>query len=330
MSPAPAVVVVPSIAVDALVERCVAECHRVAPGVEVVVLVDDATAADRLAGTATVVETGPVSIAAKRNQAVAAANTEFVAFIDSDAYPADGWLDRAVELLRADPMLAVVGGPNVSPPDEPPSERYVGRAHRSFLVDGWWTFRKVPGSAARDVDNLPSCNMVVRRSTYLDLGGMDESLFTGEDVDLCARLTAAGYRMHFTPDVMVFHKNRSTWSFVVQRFTFGVAMVPLWRRGERLTSGYSAVSLALALFTVYLASGPLGLWSRRWGWWWRRVVGAYAVLVLAEAVRHAASPSEVPGVAWALAVGNLAPGAGVVGKALGLVPDLRGVYRNDR
>ena len=38
MSQAAAVVVVPSIAVDALVERCVAECHRVAPGVEVVLL----------------------------------------------------------------------------------------------------------------------------------------------------------------------------------------------------------------------------------------------------------------------------------------------------
>ncbi|MFM7068470.1 MAG: glycosyltransferase family 2 protein, partial [Actinomycetes bacterium] len=249
---------------------------------------------------------------------------------DSDAYPAPGWLQRAAQLLDEDHRRGAVGGPNVSPPEESRSERLVGRAHRSFLVDGWWTFRKVPGSAARDVDNLPSCNLVVRRSVYESLGGMNEQLFTGEDVDFCTRLINSGWRMRFDPSVLVFHKNRSMRAFVVQRFTFGVAMVPLWRRAESPEPAYNAISIVLALFVLFVASGPLGFVLPTWGRWWRWAMTVYAAVIAAEAVRHAATVDEVPGVAAALTVGNLAPGVGVVAMALGAVPSLKGIYRNDR
>lgn len=325
------VVVVPSIGVDRLLERCVAECHASCPEARIVVVVDDDRGAERLGGVAQVIVVDDVSIAGKRNIGVAATSSELVAFIDSDAYPATGWLQHASRLLRADDGLAAVGGPNVSPPDARGSERFVGMAHRSFLVDGWWTFRKDPRAAARDVVSLPSCNLVVRRTDWDAVGGMDATLFTAEDLDLCSRLVAAGRRIHFSPDVLVFHKDRNLKAFVVQRFVFGVAMVPLWKQRRRAPElSYDLVSVALALFVALVAAGPL---IRRVPFlrpWWTAAMTAYGALVTAEGVRVAPRVRDLPGAVLALAVGNLAPGAGVVTMLLHLVPSLDGVYRNDR
>jgi hypothetical protein len=50
-----------------------------------------------------------------------------------------------------------------------------------------------PGT--RDVDWLPSGNLVVRRSAFLGLQGFDTSLETCEDVEFCQRLGATGARI---------------------------------------------------------------------------------------------------------------------------------------
>lgn len=330
LGPADVVVVVPSIAVDDLVLRCVETCRRDAPGVPVIVVVDDPAAADRLEGLATVVPARSASIAAKRNQGVEASDSRHVAFIDSDAYPAPGWLDAAVALLDVESGLGAVGGPNVSPPDQPPWDAAVGRAHLSFLVDGWWRFRKRATAHARDVSALPSCNLVVRRSDYQSVGGMDERLFTAEDTDFCSRLVRAGRHIRFTPEVMVFHKDRGLRGFVIQRYTFGVAMVPLLRRGSRPDLAYLSISGALCGFVLFLSSWPLALVSRRWARIWLSVTALYGTTILAEALRLAGCSRSTARVACTLTVGNLAPGVGVITRALRLAPDLRGVYRNDR
>lgn len=324
-----AVIIVPSIQIDDLLVRCATECRRVAPDTAVVVVVDDDSAAHRLDGIAEVVLSDDPGIAAKRNLGVRSTTSRHVAFIDSDAYPADGWIDAAVSLLDHDTTLGAIGGPNVSPPDEDGWELAVGRAHRSILVDGWWRFRKDPDAPARDVVALPSCNLVVRREDYDALGGMSEALFTAEDTDFCTRLVNAGRRIHFTPEVLVFHKDRGLGAFVVQRYTFGVAMVPLLRRGATPDPAYVAVSGALALFVVFVASAPAALFSRRWRRLWASGVGAYSLVVLAEAARLSPSARLVPRVALTLAIGNLGPGAGLVLEALKLSPELRGRYRND-
>ena len=136
--------------------------------------------------------------------------------------------------------------------------------------------------------------------------------------------------MRFDPRVLVFHKNRSMQAFVVQRFTFGVAMVPLWRRAESPEPAYNAISIVLALFVLFVASGPLGLVVPVWGRCWCWAMAIYAAVIAEEALRHSATVDEVPGVAAALTVGNLAPGVGVVAMACGAVPNLKGIYRNDR
>ena len=104
-----ATIVVPSIAADALLIRCVRTCRRLYPDVEIVALIDDAAGAAAIEVLATVVASGPSTIGAKRNRGVEMSSTAYVAFIDSDAYPEAGWLERAITHLEASASGASVG-----------------------------------------------------------------------------------------------------------------------------------------------------------------------------------------------------------------------------
>lgn len=330
-----AAIIVPSIAVDDLVVRCIETCRELYPDVEIVVAVDEAgdderrSAVDRLAR---LVVTGPLTIGAKRNLGASETRAGHLAFIDSDAYPEPGWLEGALTHLAADAghSIGAIGGPNVSPSVEPLGERCVGRAHLSPLVSGWWTYRKRRTARARDVEHLPTCNLIVRRSSFDEVGGMDPHLFTAEDTDFCRRLRSVGHRIRFEPDVVVTHKNRNMVDFLIQRFTFGVAMVPLLRWGEAPSKAYTASALLPVAMLVHLAAGPAVTRSTRLRRPWWAISGLYFSVVAAETIRVARRLRDVPATALAILIGNLGPGAGLVARAAGGFTDLRGIYRNDR
>lgn len=327
-----ATIVVPSIASDPLLVHCVSTCRRLYPGVEIIALIDEGGGADAIEDLATVVVTGPMTIGAKRNRGVELSSTDYVAFIDSDAYPEPGWLERATDHLDADQdlRLGAVGGPNVSPSEAPLGQRCVGQAHLSPLVCAWWTYRKQRWAAARDVTHLPTCNLVVRRADYKAVGGMDEQLFTAEDTDFCRRLTTLGRQTRFEPDVIVVHKDRNLRDFMTQRYTFGVAMVPLLASGNRPSRTYTAASLLPVAALAHFGAGPMVLRSSRLRRWWLAVTASYGLIVGFEACRTSSKFGEAPGTALALVIGNLGPGVGLLVRSLGGSSDLSGVYRNDR
>lgn len=318
-----AAIVVPCIGIDPLVVKCVEACARLCDGAEIIVVSDQDEGADKLGGKARVIASGNVRIGAKRNLGVRATDRRYVAFIDSDAFPNETWLERGIELLEAHPKACAATGPNVSPHEQGETERWVGLAAQSRLVTRGGHFLKVPAKA-RELWNAPSCNLVLRRDEYLAVGGMDETLDGGEDLELCLKLTRGGRPIQYAPDVLVFHKNRHLRAFVNQRIAFGAFYLDaiLRRFHPRLLVGllpaaFLVTSLA-APFVRVLSSPVLALWS------------VYGVVVAIETLRLSRRVSDVPGVAAALCVGSLGPGVGVIGRVLRLLPEMRRFYRNDR
>ncbi len=321
-------VVIPCIEVDPLTVRCATDCAALSPGSEIQVLSDFPDTEGRLthlAGVKTVV-TGKVTIAAKRNLAARSTDRPYLAFIDSDAYPLPGWLPNAIAHLDREPALWAVGGPNLSPTDCPLGERYVGCALKSPLVSGKWTYRKTI-KPARQVDDLPSCNLIVRRKRFLEIGGMDEALITGEDMEFCARLRAAGGNILYAPDVLVHHKARNLRSFIAQRLTYGTSVPGLLLR--RRNFDFLALSLP-AIFVLFVISGSAGLFWPVYGHLWLTVMALYVVALGIEAVRHSDRAVDVPGVFLALFLGNIMPGIGTLGRLAGCFRDTKKIYRNDQ
>ena len=72
-----------------------------------------------------------------------------------------------------------------------------------------WTWDRACCFAAEGADGLyvPTCNLLVRRSVYRELGGLRETLRVGEDVDLCWRLRERGHVLVYAPEGVVRHKH---------------------------------------------------------------------------------------------------------------------------
>ncbi len=64
---------------------------------------------------------------------------------------------------------------------------------------------------------VPTCNLLVRRSVYEELGGLREDLSVGEDVDFCWRLRAGGACLVYVPGGLVRHKHRDRLSAMLRR-----------------------------------------------------------------------------------------------------------------
>jgi GT2 family glycosyltransferase len=154
--------------------------------------------------TGSPVDTSP---ALKRDKAMSLARAPILAFLDDDAYPAEGWLDRALVILK-DERVAGVGGPGLTPPDSTWRERLGGAVYESRLGSGPLRFRFVPTPPRRAVDDLPAYNLVLRRQALEDVGGWRSDFYGGEDTKLCLELTQVGHRVVYDPGVCVYHYRR--------------------------------------------------------------------------------------------------------------------------
>ncbi|HXH18972.1 MAG TPA: glycosyltransferase [Chitinophagales bacterium] len=213
-------IIVPSIEWEPFTEQCITTCASLFPESEIILVLDDDAPEKPASKNLTVLRQGGV-ISKKRNAGVKAAKTEFIAFIDSDAFPHKDWLSNALDILRTDKSVGIVGGPNISPPSQDKDRKRVSMASQSWLVAGKWRFYKSAKSSACYCDNLPSCNIILRKSLYEQMSGMNEELEVGEDTDLCARMIASGYRVYFTPKVIVYHYDRKIPGYLRQRMVRG-------------------------------------------------------------------------------------------------------------
>lgn len=151
-------------------------------------------------------ETGAGSTATSRRLGVEASESDIVAFLDDDAYPAVDWLEKLLDPY-ADAKVGAVGGRalNGVPGEESDGVDQIGR----LLPDGRLTgnFAADPGRVIA-VDHLLGANMSLRRSALTDVGGIRD-YYPGtclrEETDPLLRIRAAGWGIVFTPFSTVIH-----------------------------------------------------------------------------------------------------------------------------
>ena len=155
-----------------------------------------------------IMATGPLGPGAKRDFGVRACGSSIVAFLDDDAYPAIGWLGAAMPHFL-DPAVCAVGGPGVTPPDDPFWHQVSGAVFAARAGSGGARNRYVPVGNGASVDDWPTVNLLVRRSAFEAVGGFDTDIFPGEDTKLCLALVEkTGMRIVYEPRAVVFHHRR--------------------------------------------------------------------------------------------------------------------------
>lgn len=152
--------------------------------------------------------TGKLRPAEKRNIGIAKAKGEIVAFIDDDAYPDSRWLEYAVKYF-SDETIGAVGGPAVTPHGDKYLSRLGGRVYNNLLVSGNYRYRYKAGGICRDVEDYPSCNLLVRKSVLERIGSYRTDFWPGEDTLLCKDIIDSGFRIVYDPWVVVYHHRRA-------------------------------------------------------------------------------------------------------------------------
>ena len=194
--------------------------------------------------------------AAARNRGWRSTDLPIVAFVDADVEAPPGWLESLLAHFD-DPCVGAVA----------PRVRSTGgvfssyEAERSPLDLGPDPAPVRPGSR---VPSVPAAALVVRRGALEDVGGFDEAMRVGEDVDLAWRLHAAGWRIRYEPSVEVRHPSRPTiGEWLRQRFRYGTSAAGLAdRHGPAVAplgiSGWSALAWVLVLLGRPLAGVAVG------------------------------------------------------------------------
>lgn len=218
--------------------------------VAAVVVVDDGSAVPHpSAAVRHAVSRGP---AAARNTGWRLARTEFVAFLDADVVPQEGWLGPLLAHF-ADPCVAAVAPRVASVPGPTSLQRY--EQARSPLDLGPLPGVVRPGSR---VSYVPTAALVVRVSALHEFGGFDEALRFGEDVDFVWRLAASGrHQVRYEPSSVVRHTPRATWPALLrQRFGYGTSAAPLALRHGRAVAPVRASGWSLACWAALVAGRP--------------------------------------------------------------------------
>ncbi len=246
------------------------------PADEIIVLPD--VAFDAPDGV-TVIPTGPCGPAEKRDLGAERASGEVLAFLDDDAYPVPGWLTHAREVL-ANPSVGGVGGPGVTPDSDPFTAQVSGDIYNSPLVSGPHVRRYLPREAC-DVDDWPSCNLLVRRDAFLQVGGFDSAYWPGEDTVLCLKITRdLGLRLVYDPRVLVYHHRRpSLRRHLRQAAQYGLHRGHFVKRFPETSR--RPTYFAPTLLAAFLALGWIpGLFSRAFRLAFATIAGSYGVAVL--------------------------------------------------
>jgi GT2 family glycosyltransferase len=154
-----------------------------------------------------IITSGKVGPAEKRDLGAKHALGEILAFIDDDAYPRKDWLAKAVVLFK-NKEVAAVGGPAITPPDEPFWRRLSGDIFESYLGSFSNRKRYIPVGNVHEEYDLPSVNLIVRKNVFNKIGGFDSTFYPGEDTKLCLEIKRLGYKILYSPEVLVYHHRR--------------------------------------------------------------------------------------------------------------------------
>jgi mycofactocin system glycosyltransferase len=195
--------------------------------------------------------------AAARNAVLATLATPLVAFVDSDVVVSARWLEPLLGLF-ADERVALAAPRVASPSGSSVRERYDS-------ISAPLDLGAEPGPVRprTRVAYVPSAAILCRVAALEAVGGFDETMAMGEDVDLCWRLDGAAWRCRYAGDASVVEHHdepeRGGWvAWWRRRRDYGTSAAPLDERHPGAVSPLGVSGWSVAVWALVALGQPLG------------------------------------------------------------------------
>jgi GT2 family glycosyltransferase len=164
------------------------------------------------------------------NQALAQIDSEFSVLLNSDAAPAEGWLEPLLETILNNPKTAACV-PKIMSFNNPNTFEYAGATGGFIDCFGYPFCRgRIFNISETDTGQYDKPGKVfwgsgsalmVRTALFRETGGLDHDFFAHmEEIDWCWRVKNQGYDIRYVPTSVIYHLGGGTLSYMNPRKTF--------------------------------------------------------------------------------------------------------------
>ena len=154
-----------------------------------------------------------IGFAAANNLGAHLAGGEWLALLNSDAFPDPGWLENLLQAAEREPKFSFFASRQL----QARAPYLLDGAGDSYHISGlaWRRFAGFPaaqfGLESEEVFSACAAAALYSRQAFLQVGGFDENFFSyHEDVDLGFRLRLQGFRCLYVPEAVVQHIGSAT------------------------------------------------------------------------------------------------------------------------
>lgn len=157
-----------------------------------------------------------------RNRGIKKSNTEIIAFLCSHTSASSNWIKQIKIFFRKNPDVDIVGGPQLTVPDQDRFGKIIGYGLGSLFGSASVRSRYIPTKAGEaDEKMLTSANLACRKKVF-DKALWDPKSHPGDDAKFLSDAKKAGFKIAYSPDLIVYHRRRSNLNgLFLQVFGYG-------------------------------------------------------------------------------------------------------------
>ncbi|MCM8829953.1 MAG: glycosyltransferase [Candidatus Omnitrophica bacterium] len=203
-----------------------------------------------------IVKKGP-NTSRNRNDGVKEAKGVYIAFVDDDAIVETGWLKKAEDFFEKYPEIDVVGGPQLTPPDDTTFGYASGIALASIIGGASIRnrYRKGKLNLNSDERELTSANIFCKKDIFKETI-FNPAFWPGEDPVFFNELINHKIKLAYCPDIYIYHRRRnSPADLFKQIFRYGYVRPKI--KTVKKTGKSSYLFVIPSLFILYLILLPL-------------------------------------------------------------------------
>jgi cellulose synthase/poly-beta-1,6-N-acetylglucosamine synthase-like glycosyltransferase len=249
-------IIIPAKNEETLIQSCITSLRALDyPKEKLEIIVADGLSTDHTADIAralgaTVISNVKQTVSPGRNIGFENAKGELIAFTDADCMVDKKWLVNSVKYFE-DHAVACVGGPNLTPEGESNFGKAVGFVFdQPVFAAGSIHAREL--KEVKEVSSIPGCNAIYRQTVLAQVMPLDESMLTGDDTLLNRMILDLGYKLLYTPDVIVLHYRRPTSQRLWKQFyRYAIGRLQVGKKDKRLLNPMHVLTgLSLPLLSL--------------------------------------------------------------------------------